>query len=63
MPRRAFGLSNSPRSSLAVWGGRNVLSCPLLVSVDKGKYTSVVFIENGQRLGASALKPAEGKGP
>jgi hypothetical protein len=30
--------------------GNNTLACPLIVSVEKAKYTSVVFVENGKRL-------------
>jgi hypothetical protein len=33
----------------------NSYVCPLIVSVDKGKYTSVVFIENGKKFGTAAI--------
>jgi hypothetical protein len=34
-------------------GNDAVYSSPLIVSVDKGKFTSVVFIENGQKAGTA----------
>jgi hypothetical protein len=33
-------------------GGTATFASPLIVSVDKGKYTSVVFIENGKKAAA-----------
>jgi hypothetical protein len=32
-------------------GGTATFASPLILSVDKGKYTSVVFIENGEKAG------------
>jgi hypothetical protein len=36
-------------------GYPNSYACPLLVAVNKGKYTSVVFIENGKKIGTAAI--------
>jgi hypothetical protein len=42
-------------------GYPNSYSCPLIVSVDKGKYTSVVFIENGRKFGTAAVAKTKAK--
>jgi hypothetical protein len=34
-------------------GGTAMFASPLVVAVDKGKYTSVVFIENGKKAGTA----------
>ena len=36
-------------------GYPNSYACPLIVSVDKGKYASVVFIENGKEFGTATI--------
>ena len=36
--------------------GTATYASPLIVSVDKGKYTSVVFIENGKKAGTASIK-------
>jgi hypothetical protein len=39
----------------------NSYVCPLIVSVAKGKYASVVFIENGSKLGTATIGTGKGK--
>jgi hypothetical protein len=41
------------KSATQFAGNNAVYSSPLIVSVDKGKYTSVVFIDNGQKAGTA----------
>jgi hypothetical protein len=36
-------------------GGTATFASPLIVSVDKGKYTSVVFIEDGKKVGTAEI--------
>ena len=36
--------------------GNATYASPLIVSVGKGKYTSVVFVENGKKAGTASLK-------
>jgi len=36
-------------------GGTATFASPLIVSVDKGKYTSVVFIEDGKKVGTAQI--------
>ncbi len=36
-------------------GGTAKFASPLIVSVEKGKYTDVVFIENGKKAGAATI--------
>jgi adenine-specific DNA methylase len=36
-------------------GGGATFASPLIVSVDKGKYTSVVFIEDGKKAGTATI--------
>jgi hypothetical protein len=36
-------------------GGGATFASPLIVAVDKGKYTSVVFIEDGKKAGAAEI--------
>jgi hypothetical protein len=36
-------------------GGGATFASPLIVAVDKGKYTSVVFIENGKKAGTADI--------
>jgi len=43
-------------------GYPNSYACPLMVSVDKGKYASVVFIENGQKFGTATIGTQKKKG-
>jgi hypothetical protein len=41
-------------------GNDKVRSCPLILSVDKGKYTSVVFLTGGKKVGTAEIaKEAE----
>jgi len=42
-------------------GYPNSYACPLIVSVAKGKYTSVVFIENGKVFGTATIGTGKGK--
>jgi hypothetical protein len=42
-------------------GYPNSYSCPLIVSVDRSKYTSVVFIENGKKFGTAKVPKQKGK--
>lgn len=37
-------------------GGSATFASPLIVSVDKGKYTSVEFVENGTKAGTAPIK-------
>jgi hypothetical protein len=37
-------------------GGTATFASPLIVSVDRGKYTSVVFIENGKKVGTAKVE-------
>jgi hypothetical protein len=37
-------------------GGKARFASPLIIAVDKGKYTSVVFIENGKRAGTARIE-------
>jgi hypothetical protein len=37
-------------------GGGAKFASPLIVSVDKGKYTAVVFIENGKKVGTAKIE-------
>jgi hypothetical protein len=41
-------------------GYPNSYACPLIVSVDKGKYASVVFIENGKEIGTATIGAEKG---
>jgi hypothetical protein len=43
-------------------GNDKVRSCPLILSVDKGKYTSVVFIQGGKKVGTAEV-PKEPEKP
>jgi hypothetical protein len=48
--------------SMSQFAGNNaVYSSPLIVAVDKGKYTSVVFIENGQKAGTADVPKEKDK--
>jgi hypothetical protein len=49
------------KSSSQFAGNNAVYSSPLIVSVDKGKYTSVVFIENGQKAGTADVPKEKDK--
>jgi hypothetical protein len=42
-------------------GGTATFHSPLVVSVDKGKYTSVVFIENGEKIGTAKIEKEKDK--
>ncbi len=44
-------------------GNDAVYSSPLIVAVDKGKYTSVVFIENGSKAGTADVPKEKEKDP
>jgi hypothetical protein len=43
-------------------GYPNGYACPLIVSVGKGKYASVVFIENGKEFGTATIGTEKEKG-
>ena len=37
-------------------GGSATFASPLIVSLDKGKYTTIEFVENGKKVGTAAIK-------
>ena len=49
------------KSSSTFAGNNAVFASPLIVSVDKGKYTSVVFIENGLKSGTADIPKEKDK--
>ena len=37
-------------------GGSATFASPLIVSLDKGKYTTIEFVENGKKVGTASIK-------